>query len=52
MKTVEMSSTFNYRPRTGIVIVYEAGKKYERVPEAAVREILNADAGMVVRASS
>ncbi|MGY3607671.1 MULTISPECIES: (2Fe-2S) ferredoxin domain-containing protein [unclassified Bradyrhizobium] len=43
-----MSRTFDYRPRAGVIVVYAGGQRYERVPEAAVRAILEAGAGDVV----
>lgn len=49
MKTVQMYQTFDYRPRGGVIIVYEGGHRYERVPEAAVREIVRNGAGEIVK---
>ena len=49
MKTVVMNRTFEYRPLNGVIIVYEGGNRYKRVPEYAVREILKAEAGSIVR---
>jgi hypothetical protein len=48
MKTMVMSRTFDYRPRTGVIVVYESGKRYDRVPEAAVRAIREAGAGEIM----
>ncbi|MBR0855664.1 hypothetical protein [Bradyrhizobium liaoningense] len=48
MKTVLMNRTFDYRPRRAVIVVYAAGQRYERVPEAAVRAIVAAHAGEVV----
>jgi hypothetical protein len=48
MKTIVMSRTFDYRPRSGVIIVYRGGVRYPRVPEAAVRAILDAGAGNVL----
>lgn len=50
MKTIRMERTFYYRPHPVAVIQYKAGQKYERVPEAAVAEILRAKAGSIVTA--
>jgi (2Fe-2S) ferredoxin len=47
LKTVIMDKTFDYKPRSGVIIVYRGGKKYRRVPEAAVRKIVEAKAGVV-----
>ncbi|UPU01317.1 hypothetical protein J4G48_0031805 [Bradyrhizobium barranii subsp. apii] len=49
MKTILMTRTFDYRPRRAVIVVYAAGKRYERVPEAAVRAIVAAGAGEVVK---
>ena len=48
MKTVLMTDSFDYRPRRSVIVVYVAGQRYERVPEAAVRAIVAAGAGEVV----
>jgi len=48
VKTVLMSRTFDYRPRRGVIVVYAAGQRYDRVPEAAVRAIVAAGAGDVI----
>lgn len=42
-----ISKDFCYRPHGRVVIKYLAGRTYERVPEAAVSEILKAEAGMI-----
>ncbi len=49
MKTVTMTADFDYRPRSGVIIAYLAGRTYQRVPEAAVAAIKNAAAGVVVQ---
>lgn len=47
MKTVVMIRTFDYRPKAGVIIAYSGGRRYERVPEAAVRAIVKAGAGEI-----
>lgn len=47
MKTVRMHRSFDYRPRAGVIIAYAAGRTYQRVPEAAVRAIVSAQAGEI-----
>lgn len=49
MKTIWMKRSFDYRPKRGVIIVYEGSQRYERVPEAAVRAILREGAGEIVR---
>jgi (2Fe-2S) ferredoxin len=49
MKTVHMNRTFEYRPRRSVIVVYEGGRRYERVPEAAVRAIVEDSAGEIVK---
>lgn len=44
-----MDRDFHYRPHPRAVVCYKAGCRYERVPEAAVAEILKAGAGSVVQ---
>lgn len=44
-----MSRSFDYRPRAGLIVAYSGGRRYERVPEAAVRAILVAGAGEIVQ---
>jgi acyl CoA:acetate/3-ketoacid CoA transferase alpha subunit len=51
VKTMRMLRTFNYRPRDGVIIVYEGGYEYRRVPEAAVRKIIQDGAGEIVKAN-
>jgi HK97 gp10 family phage protein len=46
MRTVEMLRAHDYRPKRGVIVAYEAGKTYRRVPEAAVRSIVAAGAGV------
>ena len=48
MKTVAVSRDFNYRPKRHVAIKYLGGKTYRRVPEAAVRAIVDARAGRIV----
>jgi hypothetical protein len=48
MKTVTMERDFVYRPKRNIHISYRAGLTYRRVPEAAVRAILEARKGRIV----
>lgn len=48
MKTVSMQRSFDYRPKRGVIIAYLEGVTYLRVPEAAVRAILEAGAGKIV----
>jgi hypothetical protein len=40
-----MLRDFDYKPRRSITIAYQAGHVYKRVPEAAARDILRAEAG-------
>jgi hypothetical protein len=47
VKTVTMRCDFDYRPRRGVIIAYRAGQTYRRVPEAAVRAIVEAQAGEI-----
>lgn len=49
VKTVEMERDFAYTPQAQVTVMYRAGIRYEKVPEAAVRAILIAGAGTVVR---
>lgn len=49
MKTIAMKRGFDYRPRAGVIVAYEGGQRYERVPEAAVRAILLDGSGEIVR---
>lgn len=49
MKTIFMQRSFHYRPLPGVIIVYEGGRRYARVPEAAVKAILKDGAGEIVR---
>lgn len=48
MKTVAMARDFPYRVKVTVVIMYLGGVTYQRVPEAAVRAILEARAGIVI----
>lgn len=48
MKTMRMLSDHLYKPKRTVSVEYKAGRVYERVPEAAVRSILDARAGEVV----
>lgn len=48
MKTVAMSRDFSYRAKARVFVQYLGGATYDRVPEAAVRAILDARAGRVV----
>lgn len=50
MRTVRLARDFHYRPyRVGpVVIEYIGGAVYRRVPETAVRAILDAGAGEVI----
>lgn len=43
-----MQKEFLYRAGARVVVQYRQGKTYPRVPEAAVREILAAGAGVIV----
>lgn len=43
-----MREEFSYRAGARVVVQYRQGKTYHRVPEAAVREILAAGAGVIV----
>lgn len=49
MKTVKMERDFPYRPFPQQSIMYQAGKTYRRVPEAAVAVIVAAGAGHIVQ---
>lgn len=49
MKTVRMLRDFPYRPHSRVTVQYLGGVIYARVPEYAVREILKAEAGEVVK---
>lgn len=44
-----MKRSFDYRPKSGVIIAYEGGHRYSRVPEAAVRAILRDGAGEIVK---
>lgn len=48
MKKVHVSRDFSYRAKRHVYVQYLGGVTYERVPEAAVREIVAADAGTIV----
>jgi hypothetical protein len=48
MKTVRMKRDFSYRAKRTVFVQYLGGVTYPRVPEAAVRAILNAGAGEIV----
>ena len=48
MKTVEITRDHSYRAKARVVVQYQAGHTYRRVPEAAVRSILAAGAGVIV----
>ena len=48
MKTIAVSRDFNYRPKRHVVVKYIGGETYRRVPEAAVRAIVDAGAGRIV----
>lgn len=48
MKTVDVTKDHSYRPSLRVVVQYQAGHTYRRVPEAAVRSILAAGAGVIV----
>lgn len=48
MKTVTMSRDFSYRAKRTVFVQYLGGTTYRRVPEAAVRAIIEARAGSVV----
>lgn len=52
MKTVVMERTFDYQPHPAVIIVYQKGKKYSRVPEAAVKKIVAARAGAVCQSGA
>jgi hypothetical protein len=43
-----MSRDFTYRVSPTVHVQYLGGATYDRVPEAAVREILKANAGKIV----
>lgn len=49
MKTVTMEREFVYSPFEKVHIRYLGGATYDRVPEAAVREIVKAKAGYIVK---
>lgn len=49
MKTVRMLRDFDYRPTPRVVVAYKKDKTYSRVPEAAVKAIVAAEAGQIVR---
>jgi hypothetical protein len=48
MKTVKMERDFSYRAMPRAFVQYLGGVVYERVPEAAVRAIIAAKAGVIV----
>lgn len=48
MKTVLMSRDYSYRAKRHVFIQYLSGAIYHRVPEAAVRAIVQAGAGEVI----
>lgn len=52
MKTVKMLRDYSYRTTPRVFIQYTAGQTYSRVPEAAVRKIVEAEAGEVVAQES
>lgn len=43
-----MITSHDFRAKAKVVIHYKAGRRYARVPEAAVRSILAARAGKIV----
>lgn len=49
MKTVRMIRDYRYRPARNVAVQYRAGMVYPRVPEAAVRAIVGAGAGEIVK---
>ncbi|WP_315833899.1 hypothetical protein [Bradyrhizobium prioriisuperbiae] len=49
MKDVEITKDHSYRAKPRVFVQYKAGRVYARVPEAAVRSILAADAGRIVQ---
>ena len=48
MKTIYMQFDYRYRPKRNVAVQYLSGYTYTRVPEAAVRAILDANAGKIV----
>lgn len=48
MKTVFMLRDFSYRAAARVVVQYQAGNIYKRVPEAAVRAIAAAGVGEIL----
>lgn len=48
MKTIQMSCDYSFRAAARIFVQYCEGVTYRRVPEAAARAILAAEAGRVV----
>ncbi len=48
MKSVRMLRDFSHRASARVFVQYLAGKTYDRVPEAAVRAIVSAQAGEIV----
>lgn len=48
MKTIRMIKDYSYRATPRVFLQYIGGCTYERVPEAAVRAIVGANAGEVV----
>jgi hypothetical protein len=48
MKTISMKRDYTYRATPRVHVQYVGGALYTRVPEAAVRAILAADAGSIV----
>lgn len=52
MKTIKMDRDFSYRARARVFVQYKAGAQYERVPEAAAKEIIEAGAGKIIEKAS
>jgi hypothetical protein len=48
MKTVRMFRDFDYRPTPKFLTAFKGGKTYSRIPEAAVKAIIEAKAGEIV----
>lgn len=49
MKTVWMDRDFSYRVKHTVFVQYNGGRLYSRVPEAAVKAIVAASAGSVMK---
>jgi hypothetical protein len=52
VKTIQMDRDLYYRSHPRVVVHYKSGVRYERVPEAAVSEIVKAKAGSIVKTNS